>query len=64
MVKVTLTTTDFKQLETIMYDVKPSRRLKLIKSSRAESRVNSLKSNVSGTVSVPIIRAMETITCS
>jgi hypothetical protein len=41
-----------------MYDVKLSRRLKLIKSSRADSRVSSLKSNVSGTVSVPIIRAM------
>jgi hypothetical protein len=41
-----------------MYDVKLSRRLKLINSSRANSRVNSLKSNVSGTVSVPIIRAM------
>jgi hypothetical protein len=41
-----------------MYDVKLSRRLKLINSSRADSRVNSLKSNVSGTVSVPIIRAM------
>jgi hypothetical protein len=41
-----------------MYDVKLSRRLKLIKSSWADSRVNSLKSNVSGTVSVPIIRAL------
>jgi hypothetical protein len=41
-----------------MYDVKLSRRLKLIKSSRANSRVNSLKSNVSGTVSVPIIIAL------
>jgi hypothetical protein len=41
-----------------MYDVKLSWRLKLIKSSRAESRVSSLKSNVSGTVSVPIIRAI------
>jgi hypothetical protein len=41
-----------------MCDVKLSRRLKLIKSSRADSSVNSLKSNVSGTVSVPIIRAM------
>jgi hypothetical protein len=30
----------------------------LINSSRAESRVNSLKSNVSGTVSVPIITAI------
>jgi hypothetical protein len=40
------------------YDVKLSRRLKLINYSWADSRVNSLKSNVSGTVSVPIIRAM------
>jgi hypothetical protein len=38
-----------------MYDVKLSRRLKLINYSWAD---NSLKSNVSGTVSVPIIRAM------
>jgi hypothetical protein len=32
--------------------------LYLINSSRADSRVSSLKSNVSGTISVPIIRAM------
>jgi hypothetical protein len=32
--------------------------MKLINSSRADSRVNSLKSNVSGAISVPIIRAM------
>jgi hypothetical protein len=41
-----------------LYDVKLSQRLKLINSSRADSHVNSLKSNVSGTISVPIIRAM------
>jgi hypothetical protein len=35
-----------------MYDVKLSRRLKLKNSSRADSCVNSLKSNVSGTISV------------
>jgi hypothetical protein len=46
------------KVQTLLYDVKLSRRLKLINSSRADSHVNSLKSKVSGTVSVPIIRAM------
>jgi hypothetical protein len=41
-----------------MYDLELSRRLTLIKSSRAVNRVSWLKiTKVSGTISVPIIRA-------
>jgi hypothetical protein len=43
------------QSEVIVYDLKLSWRLTLIK-SRVTSRVNSLKIDVSGTSSIPIIR--------
>jgi hypothetical protein len=48
------------QTTLLEYDLKLSRRQELIKSSRVISRVNKLKlADVSGTISVPILRASE-----